>query len=72
MGNYFRGFHFFEISWKKWELILADFRCIFLNENFAGTNFRGNRKCGVHFNRFKDILSSSLSFQLIIPQIFLQ
>ena len=40
-GTYFRGFHFFEISRKKWELIFADFRDFILNENFAGTYFRG-------------------------------
>ena len=40
-GTYFRGFHFFEISRKKWELIFADFRGFILNENFAGTYFRG-------------------------------
>ena len=40
-GTYFRGFHFFEISRKKWELIFADFRDFILNENFAETYFRG-------------------------------
>ena len=45
-GTYFRGFHFFEISRKKWELIFADFRHFTLNENFAGTYFRGWREIG--------------------------
>ena len=45
-GTYFRGFHFFEISRKKWELIFADFRDFILNENFAGTYFRGWREIG--------------------------
>ena len=40
-GTYFPGFHFSEISRKKWELIFADFRGFILNENFAGTYFRG-------------------------------
>ena len=39
--TYFRGFHFFEILQKKWELIFADFCDFILNENFAGTYFRG-------------------------------